>query len=153
MKLYGFCLSIAYIAHRRHRESTDSLIYIYAQSNPLKCGPSTFRKADRFFGPTTAWIVQNSVDNADVCMLHMRDCPPLLNDSTTGHYNSTFTHSTSLWLAFLASEQQRTDLECGFVVLNSMSRLQNLLELCRKPPKYRHLYILDTQWCSLWCLH
>ena len=29
-------------------------------------------------------------------------CPPLIN-STTGHYNSTGMHSTSLWLAFLAS--------------------------------------------------
>ena len=74
---------------------------------------SIFHKVDRFFGPTTAWIVQNSVDNADACMPRMRDCPPLLIDSTTGHYNSTFMHSTSLWLAFLATEQQRSALECG----------------------------------------
>ena len=48
----------------------------------------------------------------------MQDCPPPLIDSTTGHYNSTCTHRTSLWSAFLASVQQGRALECAFVALN-----------------------------------
>ena len=51
--------------------------------------------------------VQNSLDNADAYMPLTQDCPPLLIDSTTGHYNSTGMHSTSLWLAFLTSVQQK----------------------------------------------
>ena len=41
--------------------------------------------------------------------------------STTGYYYSIGTHSTSLWLAFLANIQQRRALEHGFIVLNSTS--------------------------------
>ena len=49
-----------------------------------------------------------------------RHLPPL-NNSTTGHYNCTGMHSTSLWLAFLASVQQGRALERAFIVVNSMS--------------------------------
>ena len=72
----------------------------------------------------------------------MHDCQALLIDSTTGQNSSTVMHSTSLWLAFLASVQQGgasvqqgrasvqqgrasvqqgRALECVFVVLNGMS--------------------------------
>jgi len=44
-----------------------------------------------------------------------------LIDSTTRHYNSTDTHSASLWLAFLTSAQQGRALEHSFVVLNGVS--------------------------------
>jgi len=37
----------------------------------------------------------------------------LLINSTTGHYNSTGMHSTSLWSAFLAIIQQGRALECA----------------------------------------
>ena len=37
--------------------------------------------------------------------------PPLLSNSTTGHYNSTGMYSTGLWSAFLASVQQGRVLE------------------------------------------
>ena len=40
---------------------------------------------------------------------------------TIQQHNNTGTHSTSLWLAFLASVQQGRALEHTFIVLNSMS--------------------------------
>ena len=43
----------------------------------------------------------------------MQDCLAQLIDSTTGHYNSPGTHSTSLYLALLASVEQRRALECA----------------------------------------
>ena len=72
-----------------------------------------FHKADRFFGRSSTWTVQNSLDNADTGMPLTQDCPAPLIDSTTGHYNSTGTHSTSLWLVFLTSIQQGRALECA----------------------------------------
>ena len=49
--------------------------------------------------------------------LSCKDCPPPLIDSTTGHYNGTGTHSTSLSLAFLTSVQQGRAPEHSFVML------------------------------------
>ena len=45
----------------------------------------------------------------------------MLIDSTTGHHNSTVTHCTRLWLAFLVSIQEGRALECTFLMLNSTS--------------------------------
>ena len=39
--------------------------------------------------------------------------PPLLINSTTGHYNSTGMYSTGLWSGFLTSIQQGRALECS----------------------------------------
>ena len=107
---------------------------------------SLFRKADRFFGLFSIWSVQSSLDNQDACLPLMQCFPPPLIDSTTGQYNSTVTHNTSLRSAFLVSVQQGRDPERAFVALKYA--LRHLLELYRKPAKYRHLYILDTQWWS-----
>ena len=50
--------------------------------------------------PTSStWTVQNSLDNADTGMPFTQDCLALRNDSPTGHYTNTGTHSSSLWLA------------------------------------------------------
>ena len=54
-------------------------------------------------------------------MLLMQGSPAPLKNSTTGFYNSTGMHSTSLWLAFLASVQQERALEHAFLAQNSMS--------------------------------
>ena len=51
---------------------------------------------DRFLVPSVRglyWTMQ--------ILALMEGCLPPLIDSTTGHYNSTATHSTSLWSAFL----------------------------------------------------
>ena len=80
----------------------------------LKCGHPLFHKADRLFGPTSTWTVQNSLQNVDARKPLTQDCPPLLLDAMTGHHNSTGTHSTSLWLAFLASIQQERAMEGRF---------------------------------------
>ena len=42
------------------------------------------------------WTVQNSLDSADAGMPLAQDCPAPLIDSTTGHYDNTGTHSSSL---------------------------------------------------------
>ena len=75
---------------------------------------SLFHEADKFVSPSSTWLVQNSLDNADAGMPLAHDCPAQLIDSTTGHYNSIGTRRTSIWLAFLASIQQRRALERAF---------------------------------------
>ena len=77
-------------------------------------------KVDGFFGPFSTWTVQNSLDNLDVHLPPTQGCLPPLIASTTEHYNSTGTHSTKLWSAFLTSVQQGRALDCTFVLLNSM---------------------------------
>jgi len=52
--------------------------------------------------------------HADASMPHAQDCPVPLIDSTTGHYNSSGMHNSSIWLAFLASIQQGGALERAF---------------------------------------
>ena len=84
---------------------------------------------DRFFGPSSTWTVQSSLDNADAHMPFTQGCPSLLIDSPTGHYNSTGMYSTSLGLAFLASVQKGRALESAFVALNSKYVLPCLLEI------------------------
>ena len=75
-------------------------------------------------------------------------CAPLIN-STTGHYNSTGTHSTSLWLAFLTSVQQGRALECSFISLDNMSINCH----GHQPQKYGCLNIPNAQLWSQWCPH
>ena len=53
-------------------------------------------------------------DNGDTGMPLTQDCLAPLIDSTTGHYNNTVMHSTSLWLAFLDSVQQGREPELLF---------------------------------------
>ena len=81
--------------------------------NPWNADTPLFSKADIFFfGPTSTWTAQNSPHNADAHMsFHARFSATL--DSTTGHHNSTGTHSTSLFLP--------TNSKGGLVVLNSTS--------------------------------
>ena len=47
---------------------------------------SLFRKADRFFGPTSTCAVQNLLHNTDAGIPLVQDCPTLLIDSTTRYY-------------------------------------------------------------------
>ena len=105
------------------------------------------RKVDGFFGPFNTWTVQNSLDNLDVHLPPMQGCLPPLIASTTEHYNSTGTHSTNLWSAFLTSIQQGRALDCtcstAWVQIATPTK-----KLYRKPPKYGHLYNPDTQWWS-----
>jgi len=90
-----------------------------------------FRKAD------CTWTVHNSLDNADAHLPLTQVCLPLLIDSTTGHYNSTGMHSTSLWSAFHTSVQQGRALERTFVTLN---RITQLLVSVISLLKFRHTY-------------
>ena len=89
-----------------------------------------------FCGPTSTWTVQNSLDNVDAGMPLAQDCPAPLVDSPTGHYTNTGSHSSSLWLSFLAIVQQRRALERR---LCSAQRhkyaLPRLPEIYKKPPK------------------
>ena len=73
-----------------------------------------------FVVPST-WTVRNSLSNADAGRPLTQYCPALLIDSPTEHYTNTGTHSSSLWLSFLAIVQQGRALERTFVVLNNMS--------------------------------
>ena len=117
--------------------------------NPWNADTPLFCKADKFFSPFSTWTVHNSLDNADAHLPLMQVCHLPLIDSTTGHYNSIGSHSSSLWSAFLASVQQGRVLERALVALNSRGTLHALPclpEIYWKPPKYRHLYNLDTQW-------
>ena len=50
-----------------------------------------------------------------------QDCLAPLIDSPTRHHTNTGTHSSSLWLSFLAIVQQGRALERTFVVLNGTS--------------------------------
>ena len=78
-----------------------------------------------------------------------QDCPQPLINSTTGHYNSTCTHSTSLWLAFLANcnkEELGTRLRSAQLHQYALSCLPEIYQ------KYRCLYILDSEWQSILCL-
>ena len=106
---------------------------------------SLFRKADRFCGPASTWTVQKSLDNVHVGRSLTQDCPASLIDSQTGHYTNTGTHSSSIWLSFLAIVQQGRALEQR---LRSAQRheyaLSRLPEIYWKPPKLGHLFIQDT---------
>ena len=74
-----------------------------------------FRKVDSFFGPSSTWTV------TDACRPLTQDCPPLLIESTTRHYNSTGMHSTSFLIAFPVSVQQGRALERTSKALKGMS--------------------------------
>ena len=69
-------------------------------------------------------------------IMHACLSPPLLINSTTGHYNSTGMYSTGLWSAFLASVQQGRALERG----QQHGALPCLPEIHWKPLKYGCLY-------------
>ena len=117
-------------------------VCVYSKS--LKCGNLVFRKADRFFSPTSISTVQHSLNNADTRMPPMQNCLQSLIDPTTRHYNSTCMHSTSLWLAFLMH------ICCaGMHICCAQQQeyaLVHLPEIYRKLPKHEHLYIPDMQW-------
>ena len=103
-------------------------------------------KQDKLFGPSIIWTVQNSLNNVDAGMCLSQNCLAPLIDLTTGHYNSTGTYSTSLWLAFLASEQQGGGGGSGMRLCSAQQHeyaLPHLPEIYQKPPIYGH--ILDTQ--------
>ena len=70
--------------------------------------------------------------------------------SSSRCYNSTVTHSTSLWLLFLVSDQQRRALEHTFIALNSIStqHCHTHQKYTGSLQKYGCLYIPDTQWWS-----
>ena len=74
-----------------------------------------------------------------------QDCPAPLVDSPTGHYTNTGTHSSSLWLSFLAIIQQGRALERR---LHSAQQheytLPCLPEIYWKPPESGHLFTPDT---------
>ena len=53
--------------------------------------------------------------------LSYKDCLAPLIDSPTGHYTNIGTHSSSLWLSFLAIVQQVRALEHAFIALNGTS--------------------------------
>ena len=72
----------------------------------MRIDTSLFRKVDEFCGPASTWTVQNSLDNADAGRLLAQDCLAPLIDSPTGHITNTGTHSSSLWLSFVAIVQQ-----------------------------------------------
>ena len=91
-------------------QSSESVINTILRNSP-KRGHLTIRKADRFFAPSSTWTIQSSLDNVDTGIPLTQDCLAPLVDSPTGQYNSTGTHSTSLWLVFLTSVQQGKGLE------------------------------------------
>ena len=75
----------------------------------------------QIFAVPSTWTVQNSLSNADAGRSLTQYCPAPLIDSPTGHYTNTGTHSSLVWLSFLAILQQGRALEHTFVVLNNMS--------------------------------
>ena len=97
-----------------------SFIFILTAEHykPWSADSPLFCKQTGFLVLLSTWTVQNSLDN---CMLLMQGCPAPLKNSTTGFYNSTGMHSTSFWLAFLASVQQERALEHAFLAHNSMN--------------------------------
>ena len=107
-----------------------------------------FRNTDRFCGPASTQTVQNSLDNADAGRPLAQDCPASLVDSPTRCYTNTGTHSSSLWLIFLAIIQQRGDLEQRLL---STQRHEYPLprppEIYQKPPKYTSGHFRWHQWC------
>ena len=48
----------------RTRNAVEPPAYAATQA-PTSADTSLFRKADGFFGPSSSWTVQNSLDNAD----------------------------------------------------------------------------------------
>ena len=88
-----------------------NLHYAYYLIALRNADTSLFCKADRFCGSASTWTVQNSLDNADAGKPLAQDCPAPLVDSSTGHYTNTGTHSSRLWLSFLAIVQQGRALE------------------------------------------
>ena len=60
----------------------------------------------------------------------MQDCPPLLIISKAGYYWSIVAHSTSPWLVFLASVQQRRALKFAFAALKSISTHCYIYQKC-----------------------
>ena len=89
-------------------------IYIYLHTIQIS-ETLLFCKVDRFFGPTSTWAVQMHL------IMWTFACYRWLNQQLDIIIALHGTHSTSLWLSFLASIQQGRALECGFIVLNSMS--------------------------------
>ena len=81
--------------------------------NPWNADTLLFRKADKFFGPSSTWTVQNSLvmptlachSRKVVC--HRWPIQQLDINNSTGTYNTNF------WLAFLASLQQGRVLGCA----------------------------------------
>ena len=78
-------------------------------------------------------------DDVDTGMPLEQDCWAPLVDSPTGHYNIG-THSSSFWLAFLASEQQGRALDRA---QHHESTLTRLPKIYQKPPKQRRLDMVD----------
>ena len=89
-----------HLQYCRHFVLSWMHLYMFAQ---LIYGNPCIPWSGQNFGPNSTWSVQDSLNTADA---HGQDCPQPLINSTTGHYSSTCTHSTSLWLAFLANLQQ-----------------------------------------------
>ena len=72
---------------------------------------SLFYEVDSFCSPASTSSVQDSLNNVKAGRLLAQDCPAPLIDSPTGHHANTSTHSSSLWLSFLAIVQQGRALE------------------------------------------
>ena len=69
MRLYTVASSIHCTAENFSREKTFALL---------------FRKANGFYGPFSIWIVQNSLDNANIHLPLVQGCLlPLINLTTT----------------------------------------------------------------------
>ena len=105
-------------------------------------GTLVYREAGRISVPIGTWSVQDSLNTADA---HGQDCPQPLINSTTGHYSSTCTHNTSLWLAFLANLQQ------GRAWNKALNCTNNHFHACLPEiyQKYRRLSIPDREWQSM----
>ena len=80
-------------------------------------------------------LYKNSLNNADAGRPLTQDCPAPLIDSPTGHYTNTGTHSSSLWLSFLAIVQQGSSETRIHSAQWHEYALPHLPEIYQKPPK------------------
>ena len=99
---------------KRQKVSVASLTYLATVEPQSKSGHLAISYSGQFFGPSsTSRTVQNWLDIMDTGVSLAQDCPAPLIDSLTGHYNSTGTHSSSLWLVY-----SKRALECVCTALN-----------------------------------
>ena len=130
-----------HLQYCRHFVLSWMHLYMFAQ---LIYGNPCIPWSGQNFGPNSTWSVQDSLNTAE-SDAHGQDCPQPLINSTTGHYSSTCTHSTSLWLAFLANLQQ------GRAWNKALNCTNNHFHACLPEiyQKYRRLSIPDREWQSM----
>ena len=119
------------ILYSRHLIKCCSLDWICITHNTLHLSKMrrphySIKRTDFAVPLVRTWTVQNLLDNAGRPLT--QDCPASLIDSPTGHFINTGTHTSSLWLSFLAIVQQGKVLEHAIVTQRHEYALPSLTE-------------------------